>query len=79
MTAIYDITDLAETNASTWTGPLTRLWSAFEASRQRRRLRSALYSLSDRELFDIGTNPGEIEHIVLNYRPGRANLLRADS
>ena len=73
MTAIYDITDLAETNASTWTsGALTRIWSAFDASRKRRQLRLRLYSLSDHELADMGTTRGEIEHIVLNCGPGQA-------
>jgi uncharacterized protein YjiS (DUF1127 family) len=76
MTAIHDITDFPETNASTRTSTtLTKMWKAFEASRKRRRLRSELHSLSDQELSDMGTTRGEIEHIVLNFRSDQAAVL----
>ncbi len=45
---------------------LAALWSAFQASRERRRIRAELYGLSDGELADMGVSRGEIEHIVLN-------------
>jgi len=65
MTAIHDVADFAEANASIWSS-LTRIWKAFEASRKCRRLRSQLCSLSDHELADMGTSRGEIEYVVLN-------------
>ena len=41
-------------------------WSAFCEERRRKKLRTALYSLGDRELEDIGVSRGMIEHISLN-------------
>lgn len=45
---------------------LKRWWSAFCERRYRQKLRTALYSLGDRELEDIGVSRGMIEHISLN-------------
>jgi uncharacterized protein YjiS (DUF1127 family) len=43
---------------------LERAWRAFAQWRHRRSLQAALYSLSERELMDIGVTPGEIEHLT---------------
>ena len=43
---------------------LTRWWRAFQAHRQRQRLRASLHDLSDRELMDIGMTRGEIDYIA---------------
>ena len=53
---------------------LTTLWGAFQASRKRRQIRTELYALSDRELADVGIAHGEIEHVVLCWRPDHLNL-----
>ena len=39
-------------------------WRAFQQQRQRQRLRSSLYDLSDRELIDIGVTRAEIDCIA---------------
>ena len=41
-----------------------RHWAAFQDSRKRRSLRTALCDLSDRELIDIGTTRGEIDYVA---------------
>ena len=43
---------------------LKRCWRAFQEQRQRQRLRSSLYDLSDRELIDIGVTRAEIDCIA---------------
>jgi uncharacterized protein YjiS (DUF1127 family) len=43
---------------------LKRCWRAFQEQRQRQRLRSSLYDLSDRELIDIGVTRAEIDGIA---------------
>jgi uncharacterized protein YjiS (DUF1127 family) len=41
-------------------------WRAFQAWRERERIRTELLSLSDRELRDIGIRHGEIDYFVSN-------------
>jgi uncharacterized protein YjiS (DUF1127 family) len=41
-------------------------WDAFQERRKRERLRATLCNLSDRELMDIGTTRGEIDHVASN-------------
>jgi uncharacterized protein YjiS (DUF1127 family) len=43
---------------------LKRCWRVFQEQRQRQRLRSSLYDLSDRELIDIGVTRAEIDCIA---------------
>lgn len=43
-----------------------KYWSALRERRERRRLRTALYDLSDQELKDIGTTRGEIDYVASN-------------
>jgi uncharacterized protein YjiS (DUF1127 family) len=66
MSTIYFVTDLAQTAA-----PLRRAfhffercWTMLQQWQERRVLRGALYSLSDRELQDIGATRGEIEYVA---------------
>ena len=66
MSTIYVGTELGPTAA-----PLRRAFHLFKKYstmlrkwQQRDVLRGALYSLSDRELQDIGTTRGEIEHVA---------------
>ena len=44
---------------------LKQYWRAFHEERRRRQLRTALYSLNDHDLRDIGISRDMIEHIVL--------------
>jgi uncharacterized protein YjiS (DUF1127 family) len=41
-----------------------RYWAAFREDRKRRKLRTVLCDLSDRELIDIGTTRGEIDYVA---------------
>ena len=41
-----------------------RYWSMLREWQKRDRLRTTLYNLSDRELQDIGTTLGEVEHVA---------------
>jgi uncharacterized protein YjiS (DUF1127 family) len=45
---------------------LRKCGDAFEERRQCRLLRARLSELSDRELLDIGTTRGEIDHVASN-------------
>ena len=76
MSAIYGTSEFVDTSMSAWISRrLTRLWSAFEASHKRRRMRAELYGLNDWELADMGLARGEIEHVVLNH-PSEHTILR---
>jgi uncharacterized protein YjiS (DUF1127 family) len=70
MSTIYGTSEFVDTSAPAWISrQLKRLWSAFEASRKRRRVRAQLHHLNDGELADMGLTRGEIEHIILNSPP----------
>lgn len=43
-----------------------RYWAAFQEHRNRRRLQTTLWNLSDRELTDMGTTRGEIDYVASN-------------
>lgn len=45
---------------------LKQYWRAFHEERRRQQLRTALYSLNDHDLRDIGISRDMIEHIGLN-------------
>jgi len=67
MTITHSTDDLrqtitAENRASFFKG----LWRAFQAWRERERIRTELSSFSDRELRDIGITHGEINYFVSN-------------
>ncbi|MCA1382699.1 MULTISPECIES: DUF1127 domain-containing protein [unclassified Bradyrhizobium] len=68
MSTTYSTTWLERTSASTrYTSRLIRKYrDAFQERRDCLKLRSALSGLSDRELIDIGTTRGEIDHVVSN-------------
>jgi uncharacterized protein YjiS (DUF1127 family) len=68
MSTTYGATGLGQTAASTWrvSSFFKRYWAAFQERRKRRRLRAALYDLSDSELMDIGTTRGEIDYVSSN-------------
>ena len=53
-------------------GLFERYWNMFREWRKRDRLRASLYGLSDRELQDIGTTRGEIEHVARSRSDVRA-------
>ena len=66
MSTIYVTTDLGQTAA-----PMRRAFRFFKGYRRmigewqaRSAVRGALYGLSERELQDIGTTRGEIEHVA---------------
>jgi uncharacterized protein YjiS (DUF1127 family) len=76
MSAIHGTSEFVDTSTSVRISRrLTRLWSAFEASRKRGRMRAELYRLNDWELADMGLARGEIEHVVLNH-PSEHTILR---
>jgi uncharacterized protein YjiS (DUF1127 family) len=64
----YSTTWLERTSASTRyaSSLIWKYWDAYQERRDRRKLRSALSDLSDRELIDIGTTRGEIDYVVSN-------------
>jgi uncharacterized protein YjiS (DUF1127 family) len=67
MTIAHSTDDLRQTitsgnRASFFKG----LWRAFQAWRERERIRTELSSFSDRELRDIGITHGEIDYFVSN-------------
>ena len=66
MSTIYGATELRKTTASTRhiSRHFRRYWCAFRERRERQRLRTALYDLSDRELMDIGSTRGEIDYVA---------------
>ena len=68
MSTTYSTTWLERTSASKRyaSSLIWRYWDAFQERRDRRKLRSALSDLSDRELMDIGTTRGEIDYVVSN-------------
>jgi uncharacterized protein YjiS (DUF1127 family) len=68
MSATYGATGLGQTAASTRrvSSFFKRYRDAFQERRKRQRERATLYDLSDRELMDIGTTRGEIDHVALN-------------
>jgi uncharacterized protein YjiS (DUF1127 family) len=75
MTTIYGTSEFVDTSTRAGISSLlTALWSEFQASRRRRRIRAQLYSLNDWELADIGVAPGEIEHIALYGPSDRARF-----
>jgi len=68
MSTTYGTTGLGRIAASTRRGSsfFKRYWGAFQERRKRQRLRATLCDLSDRELMDISTTRGEIDHIASN-------------
>ena len=68
MSTTYGATGLGQTAASTRrvSSFFKRYWGAFQERRERERLRSALYSLSDWELKDIGIARDQIEYVASN-------------
>ena len=68
MSTIYGATGLGQTVASTRRASsfFKKYWRAFQERRERRRLRTALCDLSDRELMDMGTTRGEIDYVASN-------------
>ncbi len=68
MSTTFDAPGLGHSVAPThWLSVLfRRSWDAFRERCQRQRVRTALSDLSDRELRDIGTTPGEIEYVASN-------------
>jgi uncharacterized protein YjiS (DUF1127 family) len=68
MSTTYGATGLGQTAASTRrvSSFFKRYRDAFQERRKRQRERATLYDLSDRELMDIGTTRGEIDHVALN-------------
>jgi len=68
MSTIYDATGLGQTVVSTRhvSSFIRACWDAFQARRERARLRAALYDLREYELRDIGIAHGEIEYVVSN-------------
>jgi uncharacterized protein YjiS (DUF1127 family) len=68
MTTTHGAADVSGTaeRSSHLSDLLERWWSAFQLRRKRARLRTTLYSLSDRDLKDIGVGWSEIEHLALN-------------
>jgi uncharacterized protein YjiS (DUF1127 family) len=63
MTMTYNMTGLAQPNAST---QRVSYWRAFREWRKRERLRAELYGLNDSELMDIGVTRGEIDYCASN-------------
>ena len=68
MSTTYGATGSQQTGASMRRVPsfFKRYWGAFQQRRKRERLRATLCDLSDRELMDIGTTRGEIDHVAAN-------------
>ena len=68
MTTTCDATGLRQTSVSTrhLSSFIRACWDAFQARRERARLRAALYDLREYELRDIGITHGEIEYFVSN-------------
>jgi uncharacterized protein YjiS (DUF1127 family) len=68
MGTTYAATGLRQTAASTRriSSLFRKYWDAFQERRKSRRLRAALFNLSDRELTDIGTTRGEIDYVASN-------------
>jgi uncharacterized protein YjiS (DUF1127 family) len=67
MSAIRETTELGPVTARRQVySPLETYWNAFQEWRKRRRSLANLCDLSDRELMDIGTTRGEIDHVASN-------------
>jgi len=68
MSRTCDATRLGQTIASAHrvSGFFRSFRDALEERRERRKLRAVLSDLSNRELMDIGTTRGEIDHVALN-------------
>ncbi len=67
MTIAHSTDDLRQTITSgKRAGFFQGCWRAFQAWRERERIRTELYSFSDRELRDIGIAHGEIDYFVSN-------------
>jgi len=56
--------DQAAAAAGGVSGFFKKCWSAIQQWRERERVRTALYDLSDRDLRDIGITRGEIEYFA---------------
>ncbi|WP_027556258.1 DUF1127 domain-containing protein [Bradyrhizobium sp. Cp5.3] len=68
MTMIHGTIWLERKSVSTWhvSSLIRKYWDAFQAHRERQRLRGTLSGLSDLELMDIGTTRGEIDYVASN-------------
>jgi uncharacterized protein YjiS (DUF1127 family) len=67
MTMVHSSGDLRQTITSGKRASFFKgCWRAFQAWRERERMRSELLSFSDRELRDIGITHGEIDYFVSN-------------
>ncbi|MGH6642738.1 MAG: DUF1127 domain-containing protein [Bradyrhizobium sp.] len=66
MSTINDAADLKRTTVlmRPVLGLFSKCWDALQQWRRRDRLRTELYSMSDRELMDIGTTRGEIDYLA---------------
>jgi uncharacterized protein YjiS (DUF1127 family) len=68
MTIAHSAVDLRQTTTSgKRASSLKSCWRAFQAWRERERIRAELYSFSDRDLRDIGITHGEIDYFVSNH------------
>jgi uncharacterized protein YjiS (DUF1127 family) len=66
MTIAHSTDDLRTITSGNQASFFKRYWHAFQAWRERERIRTELSSFSDRELRDIGITHGEIDYFVSN-------------
>ena len=68
MSTIYTPTRPTQTTESSrrFSRALREFWGGLQDRRKQARLRADLYSLSDRELMDIGIARGEIDYVASN-------------
>ena len=67
MTIAHSVDDLRQTVTSGKRASFFKgYWRAFQAWRERGRIRAEPYRFSDRELGDIGITQGEIDYFVSN-------------
>jgi len=73
MTTSYFATGIGQaTTPESWALRLIKKhWSAFQARRERARVRAILYAMPDRELRDIGITRSEIEFAMTESGYGR--------
>ena len=75
MSTIHGTTELGRVTAKRQIySPLETYWNAFQEWRKRQGLRATLCDLSDRELMDIGTTRGEIDHVASNRSIDRQDV-----
>lgn len=65
MSTIHGISELGPVTAKQQAySPFEQYWNAFLEWRERNRLRTRLYHLTDSELADIGITRGEIDYVA---------------